>query len=149
MPRRPDPPPEWLARPGVKVLGLAPGPAAAPAPRTGNKYHARITTYNDARYSSRAEAKYAEGLDLAMRAGAIRGWCRQVAFRLGPARIAYRADFLVFGADGVAVAIDVKGVVTERFRVILKLWAAHGPCDLRVVHKGEAEVIRGGGGAGS
>jgi hypothetical protein len=149
MPRRPDPPPEWLARPGVKVLGLAPGPAAAPAGKAGNKYHARITEYDGIRYDSRAEAKYAEGLDLAVRAGAIRGWCRQVAFRLGPARIAYRADFLVFGADGVAVAIDVKGVVTERFRVILKLWAAHGPCDLRVVHKGEAEVIRGGGGAGS
>jgi hypothetical protein len=148
MARRPDPPPEWLARPGVKVLGLAPGPAAAPAPRPGNKYHARITEYNGIRYDSRAEAKYAEGLDLAVRAGVIRGWCRQVAFRLGPARIAYRADFLVFGADGVAVAVDVKGVVTERFRLIKSLWAAHGPCDLRVVHKGEAEVIRGGGGGG-
>jgi hypothetical protein len=146
MPRRPDPPREWLARPGVKVLGLAPGPAAAPAPRTGNKYHARITEYDGIRYSSRAEAAYAEGLDLAVRAGAIRGWCRQVRFLLGPARITYRCDFLVFGPDGVATAVDVKGVVTERFRVIIRLWAAHGPCDLRVVHKGEAEVIRGGGG---
>jgi hypothetical protein len=72
-----------------------------------------------------------------------------VRFLLGPARIAYRADFLVFGADGVAVAVDVKGVVTERFKVIVKMWAVHGPCDLRIVHKGEVEVIRGGGGTGS
>jgi hypothetical protein len=149
MPRRPDPPPEWLARPGVKVLGLAPGPAAAPAGKAGNKYHARITEYDGIRYDSRAEAKYAEGLDLAVRAGAIRGWIRQVRFLLGPARIAYRCDFLVFGADGVAVAVDVKGVVTERFRVIVKLWAVYGPCDLQVACKGAVEVIRGGGGTGS
>jgi hypothetical protein len=147
MARRPDPPPEWLARPGVKVLGLAPGPAAAPAPRPGNKYHARITEYDGIRYDSKMEAKYAEGLDLAVRAGAIRGWCRQVAFRLGPARIRYRVDFLEFGPDGVVTAIEIKGVVTERFRMIKLLWAAHGPCDLRIVHKGEAEVIRGGGGS--
>jgi hypothetical protein len=150
MPRRPDPPPEWLARPGVKILGLAPGSAAAaPAPRTGNKYHARITEYDGIKYDSKAEAKYAEGLDLAVRAGAIRGWIRQVRFLLGPARISYRCDFLMFGADGVAVAVDVKGVVTERFAIIKRLWSVHGPCDLQVVCKGEAEVIRGGGGTGS
>jgi hypothetical protein len=144
MPRRPDPPPEWLARPGVKVLGLAPGPAAVPAGKAGNKYRAVRTEYQGQRYDSRAEAKYAEQLDLAVRAGAIRGWCRQVAFRLGPARISYRCDFLVFGADGVAVAVDVKGVVTERFSIIKRLWAVYGPCDLQVVCKGAAEVIRGG-----
>jgi transcriptional regulator with XRE-family HTH domain len=115
----------------------------------GNKYHARITEYDGIRYDSRAEAKYAEGLDLAVRAGAIRGWIRQVRFLLGPARIAYRCDFLVFGADGVAVAVDVKGVVTERFRVIVKLWAVYGPGDLQVACKGAVEVIRGGGGTGS
>jgi hypothetical protein len=59
MPRRPDPPPEWLARPGVKVLGLAPGPAAAPAEKSGNKYRAVRTEYQGQRYDSRAEAKFA------------------------------------------------------------------------------------------
>lgn len=99
----------------------------------GNKYGAVPTYYRGVRYDSKAEAAHAEGLDARLASGEIRGWLRQVQFRLGPDEadptldLMYRADFLVHMADGSLVVEEVKGCWTPSFKFVVKLWSSLGP----------------------
>ena len=98
-----------------------------------SKYHNVRTEYNGVKYDSKAEAAYAETLDLMLRASTIRGWIRQPTFSLGVPENKYRPDFLVFDGDGTVYAVDVKGVETRKFLHDAKLWSRYGPCPLHVV----------------
>lgn len=113
--------------------------------RRAAKYRACPTIYNGRRYASRAEAHYAEGLDLRVRLGELLCWIPQPLFLLVTG-FAYRPDFLVVGIDAPdhrlgAEAVDVKGVETQRFRDAKRLWAAHAAIPLRVVCSGSTELI--------
>ena len=68
-------------------------------------------------------------------AGQIRGYLRQVTFRLGCEENRYRADFVVFGPDGIAWAEDVKGFETPAFLEVRRLWARYGPCPLIILKR--------------
>lgn len=94
-----------------------------------NKYGAKRTEYRGVRYDSKAEARFAMTLDCDKIAAPI--WFRQVPVQLDA--LSYRVDFLVIRNWGAVDAYDVKGVETQRFRDIKKLWARHGPCPLIVV----------------
>ena len=64
---------------------------------------------------------------VALRAGIIRGFCRQPEFVLVSGfadrqPITYRADFIVFNLDGTVEIIDTKGYETETFRLKEKLF---------------------------
>lgn len=114
------------------------------AGRKPSKYKNVRVTYNGAPYHSKAEAAYAEGLDLQVKAGAIRGWIRQATFHLGCPENSYRVDFLVWENDGSCHAVDVKGMETSKFVQDKKLWAAYGPCPLYIVKgKKVVQVIEG------
>lgn len=106
-------------------------------PWATNKFRATPTVYNGVRYSSKAEAAYAEQLDLLVREGAIRWWLGQPKFYLGDTANEYRPDFLVVPPSerGVPYTVDVKGVETPKFKRDAKLWKEYGPCPLHVVKR--------------
>ena len=115
--------------------------------RTGwNKYGAIRTRdpLDAARsFDSQGEAARANCLRLLQRGGEISDLQFQVTFRLTEAGIGYRADF-VYVEKGRTVAEDFKGVETERFRLICRLWRFYGPCLLRVTkrHRGGFRVAQ-------
>lgn len=119
-----------------KALGIE-----AVAPRS--KYAAVRAEYNGRTYDSKAEARYASQLDLGVKAGVVAWWIPQPLFMLGP--LPYRPDFLVgetlVGDSWPNVfnvyAVDVKGVETQRFRDVRRMWAEHGPVPLRVIKNGK------------
>lgn len=113
-----------------------------------HKYSARRAVYAGESYASRAEARYAQQLDLLRRVGEIHGWRRGTPVVLvdGPKRadrVTYIPDFIVTGKDGRRHAIDVKGVVTPLFRVKALLWRERGPdMPLVVINSKNQEIAR-------
>ena len=82
-------------------------------------------------------------LDLLKERGIVFLWLRQVAFDLGE-DTRYRADFLVIESTGEFYAVDVKGMETQQFKKIKKLWKKYGEMPLRIVNKKKTtEVING------
>lgn len=112
------------------------------APPRANKYHAVRAQYNGRWYDSMAEANHASYLDAEKSINSpnyVLWWVPQVRFDLGPARISYKVDFLVVRRNMTIEVHEVKGRRTERFRIIVKLWRQHGPCTLKIFHKGNLE----------
>lgn len=103
------------------------------------------TTYNGVRFDSRGEAGRAATLDLMQQAGEVRWWLDHVRFRLGCAEVTFVVDFLVVMADGSIRCEDYKGIETEKFKFIKKLWRKHGPVPLHVIRDGKVvEIVEGG-----
>ncbi len=80
-------------------------------------------------YGSAAEAERAQELDLLLRGQVIMSWKRQVPFKLGD--IKYVADFVVHGFNPRQVLVmwveEIKGVETQRFKLVRRLWKLYGP----------------------
>ena len=95
-----------------------------------NKYHAKKTEYGGVRYDSKAEATYAQGLDLRMHARGkekVESWERQIRFPLtvnGVKICDYVCDFLVRYADGRRELVEVKGYWTPEAKLKLKIFRA-------------------------
>jgi len=106
--------------------------------RRGNKYGAVRTVRDGRSFASRIEADYGAELELRERAGEIHGLAYQPRVELEPG-LFYKPDF-AFMERGRPVFVEVKGVRTDRYRLICKLWRLHGPGVLR-------EVMRRGRGA--
>ncbi|MGE4197648.1 MAG: DUF1064 domain-containing protein [Phycisphaerales bacterium] len=118
-------------------------PHAKPKP---SKYRNQRTEHDGILYDSRKEAKRAQELDLLKQAGQIRGWTRQVKFRLGCPENVCVIDFLVFATDGTVWAEDTKGKETSKFVRDKKLWRRYGPCPLHVLKgRRDSYVIDPGG----
>ena len=100
------------------------------------KYNATATEYRGWRFDSKAEANYARELDQKVGSGEVHCWLRQTPFDLGE-DTRYRADFLVIEADGTIYAVDVKGMETQSFKKIKRLWEKYGKIPLRVIKKGK------------
>lgn len=67
-------------------------------------------------FDSQFEADYYADLKLQLRAGVIRGFCKQPRFVLTEGR-EYVADFIVFNLDGTAEIIDTKGILTDVYKL--------------------------------
>lgn len=116
-----------------------------PNKKRGNKFGAKRTVYNGWSYSSKAEAAYAQRLDLLIASGDVFIWLRQVGVDLGQ-DTRYHADFLVIEFDGNIYFVDVKGVETTSWKRTKKLWRKYGVLPLHVVKNGKTvEVIEGDG----
>lgn len=118
--------------------------------RLGNV--AQRTVYNGVTYDSKAEAEWARNLDIALRGGAIHCWLRQVTVPLVPKTseskgVSVRVDFQVFTGPGRCYFDEVKGVETDKFKIVKELWCERGPCEMRVrTKKGKTwfcEVVPG------
>lgn len=105
-----------------------------------SKFGAKRTTIGARTYDSVGEAYRAGQLAILQRAGEISDLQHQVTFRLTAAEITYRADF-TYQERGRMVAEDFKGVETERFRIIKKLWQHYGPCLLRITKRKGTRVL--------
>lgn len=101
-----------------------------------NKFGAVKTEVDGITFDSKAEARYYGQLRLLERAGEIRSLRLQVPFELAPAvvlggrkrpALRYLADFVYETQTGVTVVADVKGAITESYRIKRHLMKAlHG-----------------------
>lgn len=80
-----------------------------------NKYHNKHVTVDSINFDSRKEVDYYSELKMRLKAGEIKGFCRQAEFILAP-NLRYKADFIVFNNDGTAEIIDVKGFKTQVYK---------------------------------
>jgi len=95
-----------------------------------NKYNATKTTYRGYTYDSKKESRYAMWLDSEKYAGRVLDYKRQFMMRLdvnGVHIANYYADFLVEHENGVKEIVDVKGVITDLFRIKWRLAKAIYP----------------------
>ena len=107
------------------------GRVKKPAPKP-SKYNNKRIRVDGVLFDSKKEADYYGDLKLQLKAGAIKGFCRQPEFILTAGfgnrkPVTYKADFIVFNLDGTADVIDVKGVETEVFKIKKKLFADKFP----------------------
>ena len=84
-------------------------------------------------YDSTAERDRAEILNLLQVAGEISDLKEQTVIELMTG-VKYRPDF-DYEENGRRVYEDVKGVMTERFRIICAIWRHHGPGPLRITKR--------------
>jgi hypothetical protein len=102
-----------------------------------NKYNAKRTEVDGIKFDSKAEAgRYVE-LKMLQKAGEISGLTLQPAFILqepfkhpqhGSQRgIFYRADFKYVNKEGLEVVEDVKGVLTDVYKIKKKLFLMQYP----------------------
>lgn len=109
----------------------------------GNRFNARRGKYNVAAkedrqflgrtWDSKAEMLYAQELMLRMKAGDILDFAIQPLVILA-GDIRYRPDFLVTEPEDIYY-VDVKGVETERFKIIKKLWPQTKGLRLEIVKR--------------
>ena len=100
-----------------------------------HKYNAKPTMYRGWRFDSQAEANQAAQLDLLKDAEVVAFWMRQIPIDLTNDDRT-KIDFLVIETDGTMYGVEVKGVETDAWRKIRKLWIKYGPFPLRVVRGG-------------
>ena len=105
-----------------------------------NKYNANPTVYRGWRFDSKAEAEYAKILDALKGNLHVLWWLRQVPIDLNEDD-RYKVDFLVCYDDGTLEAVEVKGMETDRFRRIRRLWLKYGRFPLKIVKKGRTTEI--------
>jgi|SRR5882672_7728612 len=115
-------------------------------PRSTSKYLNKKVVIDGRTFDSKREALRWAGLRLMERAGVIHDLQCQVAFELAPPvrlgavqrqkpALRYVADFVYVDAarGGVRVVEDVKGVVTEAFRIKLHLMKSVHGIEVRLV----------------
>ena len=92
-----------------------------------NKYNAKSQVYNNRTYHSRKEASYAMELDWRIKAGEVKEWTGQHKFDLrvnGVHICNYYIDFRAELTDGTIEYIEVKGFVTDLWRLKWKMTQA-------------------------
>jgi hypothetical protein len=89
-----------------------------------SKYKAVPMVYNGRKYHSKKEARYAQILDLRIKASEIISWQPQVKIDLsinGNHITNYVCDFRVVTKDGTIQYHEVKGVETQAFKIKWKI----------------------------
>ena len=97
-----------------------------------HKYHAAPTSIDGLRFDSKAEAGRYVDLRLLQKAGEIVFFLRQVPFDL-PGGVKYKADFMIFWADGSVTVEDVKGYDTPQSRLKRRQVEALYPVTIELV----------------
>lgn len=101
-------------------------------PPIRHKFNAKPCESDGLKFPSKAERAYYEKLKLLKASGEVLFFLRQVPFDL-PGNTVYRADFMVFYADGSAKVVDVKGMRTPVFELKKKLLEETYPISLELV----------------
>ena len=93
-------------------------------------------------YPSMIERDYAEYLKIRERVGEITDIEEQPSVTLAGG-IRYKADFAsVDKATDKQIFVDTKGLLSDRFRLIMKLWKVSGPAPLHVVMRDGSKDMR-------
>ncbi len=99
-----------------------------------SKYKNKRVRVDGILFDSKAEAAYYGYLLLLKKACEVSYFLMQVPFLL-EGGVKYRLDFMVFYSCGRIENIDVKGVVTELFRVKKKMVEARYPVKIRCLKR--------------
>ena len=100
---------------------------ASPEPKEKkSKYRNKKIKIDGHYFDSIKESKCYEELKLRLKAGDILGFCLQPKFILSNS-ISYVADFVVWNLDGSSEIIDVKGYLTEIYKLKKKLFKEKYP----------------------
>ena len=107
-------------------------PGETKKPKKKQKYNNKHTWVDGLCFDSQLEANRYGQLKMLMRAGAIRGFCRQPEFVLidgneGQRAITYKADFIVFTFEGSFTIEDTKGYETEQWKRTYKMFKDRYP----------------------
>jgi hypothetical protein len=97
-----------------------------------HKFRAKKTTFENQTFPSRLEANVYAHFKLLEKAGEVSGVERHPTYTLSEAKLRYKCDMKAVDKNGFEFAIEAKGVVTDRWRIIKKLWKTFGPYRLEV-----------------
>ena len=98
-----------------------------------HKYGAKKTTIDGISFPSKGEAETYSVLLLLQKGEVISGLNLQETVYLTKAKISYKTDFSFTALKAVEkVWVEFKGVETDRWRLIKKLWKHYGPGRLQV-----------------
>lgn len=92
-----------------------------------NKYKAEKVEWQGTTYHSKKEQRYAFELEMRQKAGDIKSWERQIRIPIevnGFHICNYYIDFVVHHNDDTTEYVEVKGFVTETWRLKWKLFEA-------------------------
>jgi hypothetical protein len=100
----------------------------------GNKYGAKRTEIQGRSFMSGGEADCFRWLELREKSGEIKNLQTQVSVRLTKAELRWVLDFTWEDPrTGETIFADFKGAITERWRILEKLWPHYGPGRLQVI----------------
>ena len=98
--------------------------------------------YNGRTYASKAEMEYAKELYMLKKGGEILEFIEQPRLWLGVPENVYVPDFFIVPNFPKSLNdmkypyfVDVKGMMTVRFKQIIKLWRSYGTLDLHIIKK--------------
>lgn len=98
-----------------------------------HKFKAKQTIVDGKTFPSRLEARVYETLKIREFAGEIKDVVLQPTVFLSDAKISYKPDFAAtYTKTNLGFYVEGKGVATDRWRLIKKLWRAYGPSPLEV-----------------
>lgn len=110
---------EWLReyslRTGKNTQDVAAG-GHRPSGTGRSKYGNRKTTRGGEQFDSEHEARVYDEILLRLRAGEMRGFCRQQSFPL-PGGVKYIADFVILNNDQTYTVVDAKSEATRKDKV--------------------------------
>lgn len=95
--------------------------------------------YNGMTFDSKLERNFCIYLDYLKKADEVEYYLRQTRFDL-PGKTTYRVDFTVFYEDGHVEYVDVKGRVTDMFKMKKKQVEDLYPVKIKVVKKGDFSI---------
>jgi hypothetical protein len=106
-----------------------------------NKYHAKRCIYKGIKFSSQGEMRCYQYLELLEKAGYLRDIETHITTKL-IAGISHKTDFRMWDIKAEQlVYAEFKGMVTDRWRIIKKLWKIFGPAELRVFIQKNGKII--------
>jgi hypothetical protein len=97
-----------------------------------HKFFAKKTSVDGIIFSSKLEAKWYSIIKNMKESGQVLFFLRQVPFHL-PGNIIYRADFMLFFADGSVEIWESKGFETTDWKIKKRLVEAQYPIKIKVV----------------
>ena len=100
--------------------------------QVSHKFNAKATDFNGKRYPSRKQARHAQELELAKRAGELLFYLEEVPVRLSGGVI-HRIDFLEFWASGEVKFVETKGFDTPQGKLKRKMVEAEYPFTIEVI----------------
>jgi hypothetical protein len=100
--------------------------------RLHHKFKAQKTECDGIKFSSKLEQRWYRHIKEMKESGEVLFFLRQVPFHL-PGEVIYRADFMLFFADGHAEIWEAKGFDTPEWLIKKKLVEAIYPIEIKIV----------------
>jgi len=97
-----------------------------------HKFHATQVETDGIKFSSKLESRYYSYIKDMQLSGEILFFLRQVPFHL-PGNVIYRADFMLFYADGNVEIWECKGFDTPEWLIKKKIVESIYPIEIKVV----------------